>query len=118
MGKFADVPVRGFDGSSTEQAEGHFSDCKLEPVHCIPDPVRGANNVLVLCEVLNPDATPHHSNTRAALRAVAARCEEHEAWFAVEQEYTLYQKDWPLGRQYGPVPGLYRAIGNYLRRGL
>ena len=30
--KLEQIPVWGFDGSSTEQAEGHFSDCGLKPV--------------------------------------------------------------------------------------
>ena len=48
-------PVWGFDGSSTNQATGHFSDCVLKPVFTVPDPLRGANDVLVMCEVLNAD---------------------------------------------------------------
>ena len=34
-------PVWGFDGSSTNQATGHFSDCVLQPVFTCPDPLRG-----------------------------------------------------------------------------
>ena len=30
----ADIPEWGFDGSSTYQAEGHFSDLLLRPVRC------------------------------------------------------------------------------------
>jgi glutamine synthetase len=54
-----DIPDWGFDGSSTEQAEGHFSDCALRPVYFMPDPIRGEPNILVMCEVLNADGTPH-----------------------------------------------------------
>lgn len=39
--KLEQIPAWGFDGSSTEQAEGHFSDCLLKPVYFVPDPVRG-----------------------------------------------------------------------------
>ena len=59
-----------FDGSSTNQAEGHSSDCVLKPVASYPDPIRGGDNVLVLCEVYNTDDSPHPSNTRAVLRPV------------------------------------------------
>ena len=31
------LPLWGFDGSSTMQAEGHSSDCVLKPVACYPD---------------------------------------------------------------------------------
>ncbi|CAM5477998.1 hypothetical protein STANM309S_05897 [Streptomyces tanashiensis] len=55
------LPIWGFDGSSTNQAKGHASDRVLKPVFVCPDPIRGGNDVLVLCEVLNTDMTPHQS---------------------------------------------------------
>ena len=64
-------PIWGFDGSSTEQATGDQSDCVLKPVAQYPDPIRGGDNILVMCEVLNVDMTPHASNTRAACAASA-----------------------------------------------
>ena len=68
-------PIWGFDGSSTEQAVGHASECVLKPVFVCPDPIRGGENKLVLCEVFNTDMTPHASNTRAKLRSIAERSE-------------------------------------------
>ena len=61
----SDLPDWGFDGSSTQQAEGHFSDCLLKPVYFIIDPLRGEYDVLVMCEVFNADGTVHKSNNRA-----------------------------------------------------
>ncbi|HXV26740.1 MAG TPA: glutamine synthetase GlnII [Candidatus Paceibacterota bacterium] len=103
-------PKWGFDGSSTEQAEGHFSDCGLIPVRTVPDPVRGGEAVLVLCEVANADGTPHYSNTRHVLRAAAERYAVHEAWGGIEQEYTLYRKSRPLG---WPAEGFPHPQGRY-----
>jgi hypothetical protein len=60
------LPLWGFDGSSTLQAEGHSSDCVLKPVRIVPDITR-ANGAVVLCEVLMPDLTPHPSNKRATI---------------------------------------------------
>ena len=54
-----DMPVWGFDGSSTNQAEGHASDRVLQPVFSCPDPIRGGDDILVMSEVLNIDMTPH-----------------------------------------------------------
>ena len=54
-----DLPIWGFDGSSTNQAEGRASDCVLSPAFSCPDSIRGGENVLVLCEVLNVDGSPH-----------------------------------------------------------
>ena len=62
--------IWGFDGSSTNQAPGEQSDCVLRPVLVVPDPIRGGDNKLVMCEVLLTDMTPHPSNTRAACAAV------------------------------------------------
>jgi glutamine synthetase len=105
-----DIPDWGFDGSSTEQAEGHFSDCALRPVYFMPDPIRGEPNILVMCEVLNADGTPHPTNTRSVLRQVAEKYQEHEPWFGFEQEYTLYRKDWPYG---WPKDGFPHPQGKY-----
>ncbi len=72
-----DLPIWGFDGSSTNQAGGESSDCMLKPVFSCPDPIRGGNNVLVLCEVYNAvDGKPHATNTRAAAEKSAKRSEE------------------------------------------
>ena len=49
-----ELPLWGFDGSSTQQAEGSNSDCVLKPVAHYPDPAR-TDGVLVMCEVMLPD---------------------------------------------------------------
>jgi glutamine synthetase len=90
-------PIWGFDGSSTNQAPGSLSDCVLHPVLVTPDPLRGGDNKLVLCEVLDLDFEPHPSNTRAACADVAARFADQEPMFGIEQEYTFFKDDRPLG---------------------
>jgi glutamine synthetase len=93
-----DLPGWGFDGSSTEQAKGFSSDCLLKPVMMKKDPTRGEGDILVMCEVMDPKGKPHVSNARAHLREVAKRNASEEAWFGIEQEYTLYDDSgWPLG---------------------
>ncbi|TIU67109.1 MAG: glutamine synthetase, partial [Mesorhizobium sp.] len=85
------LPLWGFDGSSTMQAEGHSSDCVLKPVAIYPDPAR-SNGVLVMCEVMMPDGvTPHASNKRATI------LDDEGAWFGFEQEYFFYKDGRPLG---------------------
>lgn len=93
-----------FDGSSTNQADGHKSDLTLHPVFHCPDPIRGEPHRLVLCEVFNPDGTPHVSNTRALLRKVVDQYKDHEVWLGIEQEYTMFQKGRPLGWPEGGYP--------------
>ena len=87
-------PIWGFDGSSTEQADGNSSDCVLKPVKKYPNPLE-ANSTIVLCEVYNVDDTPHVSNTRSKL--LNAVINEDKEWVGFEQEYTLFNGDRPLG---------------------
>ena len=85
------LPLWGFDGSSTMQAEGRSSDCVLKPVRVFPDGAR-TNGVLVMCEVMMPDGkTPHASNKRATI------LDDEGAWFGFEQEYFFYKDGRPLG---------------------
>lgn len=112
-----DYPVWSFDGSSTGQAQsgrGKNTDCLLKPVYVTCDPFRGGNkkiqaNKLVLCEVLNPDGTPHKTNHR---RNLVEKLEELKfdenynknelPWFGWEQEYTLTHKpNMPFGEGIG-----------------
>lgn len=99
-----ELPYWGFDGSSTEQAEGRSSDCVLKPVAVYPDGAR-KNGVLVMCEVMMPDkVTPHPSNGRATI------LDDPGAWFGFEQEYFLYKDGRPLGF---PTDGFPAPQGPY-----
>jgi glutamine synthetase len=114
VGEFAgfpaleELPVWGFDGSSTRQAEGRDSDCLLKPVAVFPDPAR-VDGALVMCEVLLPDETPHPSNSRATIP------DDPDTWFGFEQEYFLYRDGVPLGfpREGFPSPQgeYYTGVG-------
>jgi glutamine synthetase len=101
------LPIWNFDGSSTNQAEGNYSDCLLKPVKIIRDPQR-KNGYLVLCEVLNPDMTPHSSNTRSSIK------DNSNMWVGFEQEYFIYDGELPLGHTKGnmkPQGEYYCGIG-------
>jgi glutamine synthetase len=97
------LPLWGFDGSSTKQAPGGSSDCVLKPVAIYPDSQR-INGALVMCEVMMPDGTPHASNARATI------LDDPGAWFGFEQEYFFYKNGRPLGfpeAGYPPPQGPY-----------
>lgn len=85
-----ELPIWSYDGSSTEQAEGSYSDCLLKPTNVYKDKDR-KNAYLVMCEVLTPDGNPHPSNTRSVLP------DDEQYWFGFEQEYTLVRNNRPLG---------------------
>jgi len=118
--KVENLPLWSFDGSSTNQASGHYSDCILKPVRMISDPIRGSPHILVLCEVFNPDDQPHPSNTRAKLRKAAEKYKNQEPLFGIEQEYTLYDSDggrpyrWPKSSTVfpGPQGPYYCGVGS------
>jgi len=77
----ASIPKWNFDGSSTLQAEGHDSDCILQPVRIYKNDK--IDRIYVFCEVMNPDGTPHPSNHRADIEG------NSDIWFGFEQEYFI-----------------------------
>ena len=112
----SDLPEWGFDGSSTLQAEGNFSDCLLRPVSFFLDPLRGGNDILVMCEVFNSDGSVHKSNNRADLREIAEKYKNQDCWFGIEQEYTFFDGIKPLGWPDNGFPapqgGYYCGVGS------
>jgi len=111
-----DLPDWGFDGSSTMQAEGNFSDCLLKPVYIMNDPIRGGSNLLAMCEVFNSDGSVHVSNNRAKLRELSEKHKNQEPWFGIEQEYTFFDGIKPLGWPDNGFPapqgGYYCGVGS------
>ena len=93
-GELSDCPIWSFDGSSTQQAEGHSSDCLIKPVALFDDPCRPNTGYLVMTEVLNADGSPHESNARATIND-----DDDDFWFGFEQEYFLWDNETnkPLG---------------------
>jgi len=103
-----DLPIWGFDGSSTQQADGSSSDCILKPVALYPD--GGRNNAfIIMCEVMLPNGDPHPSNQRATIN------DDPDTWFGLEQEYFLFQDGRPLGWPDEGYPGpqglYYTGVG-------
>jgi len=108
--------IWGFDGSSTNQAAGDQSDVVLNPVLVVPDPIRGGDNKLVMCETLLTDLTPHPSNTRAKCAATAEQYGDLDTWFGLEQEYTFFEGlaplGWPDNGFPAPQGGYYCGVGS------
>ena len=106
--KLEELPLWGFDGSSTKQAEGKSSDIVLKPVAVFPDSTR-KNGVLVMCETFLHTGEAHPSNSRATIPDDAG------TWFGFEQEYFMYQDGRPLGFPEGGYPApqgpYYTGIG-------
>mgnify|MGYP002385599319 CR=1 FL=1 len=106
-----ELRVWNFDGSSTGQATGEDSDVLIKPVAIFKDPFRGGDNILVMTECLNPDGTPHSTNSRRQAFEIFEKVKAQEPWFGIEQEYSLLQPNGiPLGwpdRGFPPPQGPY-----------
>lgn len=107
----SDLRVWNFDGSSTGQASGHDSDVLIKPVAIFKDPFRKGDNILVLCETLNHDGTPHATNFRSKV----IPCDD-EPWFGIEQEYILLSRNghpyaWPENGYPAPQGPYYCGVG-------
>ncbi|THH08656.1 hypothetical protein EW145_g2574 [Phellinidium pouzarii] len=105
-----------FDGSSTNQADGHDSDIYLRAAAIFKDPFRGGNNILVMSETYNSDGTPNKTNHRAAAKKIMEAAASEIPWFGLEQEYTLMGMDgrpygWPVGGFPGPQGPYYCGAG-------
>jgi glutamine synthetase len=114
-----DLPVWNFDGSSTGQAPGKDSEVYLKPVAVFKDPFRRGPHILVLCECCLPDGklTPIPTNTRREADKLFRAGLEHEPWFGIEQEYTLFESDmvtpygWPKNGYPRPQGPFYCSAG-------
>ena len=110
------LPDWNYDGSSTGQAPGDDSEVIIKPRAIYPDPFRGGENILVLCDTCTPGGTPLPTNTRAAAEAALGDATD-VPWFGLEQEYTLFNMDkttplgWPAGGYPGPQGPYYCSAG-------
>jgi len=109
--KVSDCPVWNYDGSSTEQAEGHNSEINIVPRAVFDDPFRGYPHVMVLTDAYNAwDDTPAIGNTRAACAEIHEKYKAHDAWYGIEQEYTL-MKTGKVGEK-ATIPYGFNADGS------
>jgi glutamine synthetase len=81
-----------------------------------PDPFRRGDNILVLSECYNSDGTPNKFNYRAECAKLMEKHKEHDPWFGLEQEYTLFNTEnrpygWPQGGFPGPQGPYYCGVG-------
>lgn len=103
------LPIWNFDGSSTKQAEGHYSEVLIKPVALFADPFRKDHHKMVLCETLHPDGTPHKTNHRHWANTLFEQALHEEPWFGLEQEYFLMNTNngKPLGMEDALAQGQY-----------
>jgi len=109
--KVSDLGDWNYDGSSTEQAEGHNSEINIKARALFEDPFRGYPHVMVLCDAYNAwDDAPAIGNTRVACAEIHEKYKKHDAWYGIEQEYTL-MKPGKVGER-AAIPYGFNADGS------
>ena len=85
----SDFPEWNYDGSSTGQADGHYSEINLIPVAYRKDLISnyGGNSYFVLRETYLPDNTPHSTNIRSQVTSVFEKYNHEKPMFGIEQEF-------------------------------
>ncbi len=82
-----------YDGSSTWQADSDGdTEILLKPCAIYRDPIRNIPNCLcyiILCDTYNSNGKPTLSNHRHLANKIFEKCQEHEPWFGLEQEYFI-----------------------------
>lgn len=102
--KIEDYPNWNFDGSSTGQSLTTVSDVIIRPVRLYKNPLINSSfeSVIVLCECLNKDLSPHETNSRAKCEETSKQFkseetsnlfEINECLFGIEQEYIILERD-------------------------
>ena len=112
-----DVPIWNFDGSSTKQAEGNDSEVLIIPVSIYKDPLRGNDNILVMCKCVLPDGTSAHGNNRNYAENIFKNRMHEDPWYGIEQEYIMFEHDnsrplgWPINNNPEPQGPYYCGNG-------
>lgn len=112
------LPKWNYDGSSTKQAKGSFSEVLIYPVYVCRCPFRKGDNILVLCDTYKPNGEPLLNNNRFEASKLFEKKIEEEPWFGIEQEFFIMSKDTgkPLGfPQHGnpnPQGQYYCGVGS------
>ena len=99
-------PAWNYDGSSTGQATGEYSELILKPCAFYRNPLKSTTPhnsklyFLVLCETYDSKGNPMPSNNRARAAKIfmTEQAQEHKPWFGIEQEYFLIGGKFPLQR--------------------
>jgi glutamine synthetase len=96
------IPEWNYDGSSTGQSETGNSDLLIKPIYYCNNPFFTSTDYckyyLVLCQVMNPDGSPHNTNNYIKLYKLL---QSHfkldndffDSWFGIEQEYLILDKN-------------------------
>ena len=91
----AETEMWNFDGSSTNQATGNDSEIFLKPYKIFTGGLKKSHQsyYYVFCECLNPNGTPHKTNTRNKVVDFFNKQEvkDLDTMFGIEQEFFVFK---------------------------
>ena len=89
------IPQWNYDGSSTGQAEGNYSEIILQPMVLYQNPFRKTKGAIVLCETFTPNNKPTKENTRRNAVHIFEKYKNLNPLFGLEQEFFFYKNNQP-----------------------
>jgi glutamine synthetase len=107
-----DIPEWNYDGSSTNQAEGHDSEVIIRPVALYNHYNNSDRHRIVLCDTWLPNGEKHSTNTRKQALDTLEKDSHNKPLFGIEQEFFIldenrkpigFNKDIPQGQFYCSV---------------
>jgi len=106
------LPEWNYDGSSTKQASGRDSEVLIKPQAIYKCPFRRGNNILVMCDIYDPNGKPLNDNNRFWAKDIFNKKLEEIPWFGIEQEFFMFNNttEKPIGF---PVNGNPNPQGQY-----
>jgi len=91
-------PEWNYDGSSTGQAQGNYSEIIIKPCAIYNDPFRSSHDRMVLCSTYLPNGNPHITNTRhKAVEIFNSDTNDLKPLFGIEQEFFITKNNKVLG---------------------
>jgi glutamine synthetase len=121
-GPLFNVDLWNVDGSSTGQSETAKSDIILIPRALFTDPFNKSTEtrkyILCICDVFNPDGTPHPTNNRAKLFQTMLQIGEqvikdNAPLFGIEQKYVIMETDGKTPYNWGNKIKYYTKQGAF-----
>ena len=112
------LPEWNYDGSSTGQASGKYSEVVIKPCTVYSCPFRRNNNILVMCDTYNPDGTPLTGNNRYLAKQIFDKKLDEQPWYGIEQEFFIIDNTtgkplgFPLTKDPNPQGQYYCSVGS------
>lgn len=98
-----EIPIWNYDGSSTNQADGKFSEVFICPRRVFNCPFRKNNHIIVMCDTYSPSKIqdtyniekfkllnePLKNNYRYNAQKIFDKYADQKPWYGLEQEYFI-----------------------------